>query len=219
MFLRLAFIVSAFSLFLSGCAPSPVQISHDTVLDSIDFKPVDVVVLTDPEINITTPMKALMESGTLGIHTIFYADKLGSAADGLKLENPSELVARKLRTELIDLSGMNILPMPDSLEFYDEVPASQNYTLAVGMVSNQLAYRPMAWTTYQYSTAFRGELIAPNGEVLWRQTCGVASLGADKNLQIKFTKVKDKDTQRMNEIYTHVAGICAEDLANKFGQQ
>ncbi|AUB83436.1 hypothetical protein [Candidatus Thiodictyon syntrophicum] len=225
--------LTAFTLaLLSGCTGvSPVKPDGSGLPVNLKAEKIAVIAMTGPPLNVMTAGgvgRSSIATATSPAEAII-AVGLTAATDALTRPegrpstppSPSELIASSLRDILGKELSLNldlVTQLRSGTAAAGKVQAPGRYTLEVATDINLLAYRPLAWATYQYILQAHARILSPTGVILWQNACAVSSLTPDPALQIDRHDFQVNGGQRLKEVMQTAADRCARSLAPTQGR-
>lgn len=212
---------------LCGCTGvSAVKPDGSGLPESLKSEQVSVVAFSGLPLKVMTPgevmatTNATAKTSTEAIVT----DAVTLVADALTrpvgapaaVPDASYLIASSLRDLFKENLSLNVEAV--SVSCAGEAPETElkavgRYTLEVSTDVNLLAYRPLAWTTYQYMLQAHARLLAPDGTILWQSACQVAPMAPDPALQLDRHDFQFNDGQRLKDVMQVAADRCAKSMA------
>ena len=222
------FYVIAFCSFLlvglSGCATtsrSTAYINHDILMNRIGDNPINVVPLTEGELFVQSASDSVL--GAYLSRPVTGSATGGSSAKAREIResmpSPSYLLARALRTRLIDRWGLNIQSVPkQTLPFSEHstaISTNGGFIMRVYVDRQTMLRRPMLDSTYQYDISASAAIYDSTGSLIWRQSCATGGLVGESARQFKETGLIETDVENMLPVYRSAADLCAKQLVSR----
>jgi hypothetical protein len=205
-----------FCLIMPGCGTLPsVGLKDGKLPKDIHDKPITMYVHEEDEFSILTPGGA--HQGIVGA----VIEGMSTPNWSGKMPSTPHLVAKRLREGASTAHRLDVSPVPEEITKAPSqggiYPELDHYSLSVSTTLNWATYLPTRWQTFQYCLKAYSTLRAPNGEILWQQTCEAGSIfNEDESLQLDVTDFRRDDGKKFLDIVELASNKCADELLSKF---